>query len=56
MIAFVCAIDFGDCLLIGVVRTSDSGDCMIGIVWATDIGDCLLIGVVRTIDFSEAVH
>ena len=50
-VKIVQAIDFGDCLLNGIVRTIDfGGRPSIGIAWTViDAGCCLLNGIVRTI-------
>ena len=47
----VQAIDFGDCLPIGIVLTVNFRDfLLIGIVRKIDLGYCLPIGISRTID------
>ena len=50
LILILCALDFGDCLRIGIVWTINFVDFLsTGIVRKTVLGYCTLIGISRTI-------
>ena len=53
---FVCKIDLGGRLFIGVAQATDFGDfLLIGIIQTIDFGDCLLTRIVQIIDFGDCL-